>query len=306
MSLRYLDINPTPISEDEIYGIDKVYTSSQQIMVKYLINKVEQYTEESLTDTINTDVFSEGFHSLGCPITSCFYNSIFKKTFFMSGGGESEYEKDNPIFIFQNMVYGGDEDISLISQYVDKFSNFLIITSGQAFYYIGKKDNKICKLVLEGSDSTITEYNGQKITGITDLDIFYVYDFQRMFIDMKGENIIFKVGRYLYRYDIYEDFIDDNIILWGILPEEIDNLSLNSDSTQNGPEDSFYKGFILTDFVNHKYYTAVLTDTPPIEDNSLVTFKKKDGTSKSYNVVKFVKKDGMSKTYTKVRFDKST
>lgn len=263
MSLRYLDINPTPISEDEIYGIDKVEADSQQMVVKYLLNKVEQYEGGSLTNTINTNVFSEGFHSLGCPLVSCFYNSLFKKTFFMSGGGEREYEYDNPIFTFQNMIYGGAEDSSLISQYVDKFSNFLIITVEQKFYYIGKKDNKICKLVLEGSDSTITEYNGQKINSITDLDIFYVFDVQRLFIDMKGENVIFKVGRYLYRYDIYEDFIDDNIILWGILPEEIDNLSLNSDSIQNGPEESFYKGFILTDFVNHRYYTATLTDTPP-------------------------------------------
>lgn len=46
------------------------------------------------------------------------------------------------------------------------------------------------------------------------------------------------------------------------------------------------------------------TDTPPVENTALITFKKKDGTTKSYNAIKFIKKDGTSKTYTSVKFVK--
>lgn len=42
----------------------------------------------------------------------------------------------------------------------------------------------------------------------------------------------------------------------------------------------------------------------PTENTALITFKKKDGTTKSYKAIKFIKKDGTSKTYTKVRFNK--
>ena len=41
-----------------------------------------------------------------------------------------------------------------------------------------------------------------------------------------------------------------------------------------------------------------------VESSSIITFKKKDGTTKTYNAIKFIKKDGTSKTYTSVKFVK--
>lgn len=261
MSLRYLDINPTPISEDEIYGIDKLTADSVTASVKYLLNKVEQYQGDELINTTSVEVFSDGFYSIGTASLSTFYNSRLKKYYNLQFGGEKSYDIETPIFFFQAFNFGGVDEgsMEIVLQYINAFSKFIMFNQELGYIYIGKKDNKICKMVLNDTP-VFSEYNGEKIKDVIDTDIFYVFDMSAMSSDLKGENVIFKIGKYLYRYNVYDDFIDDNIILWGILPEEISNLSLNIDINQTGFS---INGFFLTDVDNHKYYSALLTDTPP-------------------------------------------
>ena len=58
MSLRYLDINPTPISEEGIYGIIKQTYSENVEMYKFLPNKIPT---DNYVDLINLNNLLEDF-----------------------------------------------------------------------------------------------------------------------------------------------------------------------------------------------------------------------------------------------------
>ena len=260
MSLRYLDINPTPISEEGIYGISKYISGDTISITKYLPNKVEEYRNNELLGTTECLSCSEGFIFSGATTLPFFYNSNINK--YWASSQEQSYSGD---IIFQvgplSVLF--DQDIrDFIITKVDYFSSSTFTTLDNFIKYIGKKDNKICKLLINLGNSletTIIEYNGQKIKDINGKDIYSICDYDEI---SSGEfaYYIFKVGKYLYKYNINEDFIDDNIILWAILPEDTNNLSIGVEFSEDNLK---LLSFFLTDVDNHKYYTATFTDTPP-------------------------------------------
>lgn len=260
MSLKYLDINPTPISEEGIYSIDKLSISGENVTIKYLPNRVETYYGNGLESTADCVSCSEGFHSLGLARYSLFYNSN-TKTYYVYETPETTYSGE-PMFItsYGNVLYD-DALNNGILQFVDYFSNVIIPTNQDMteIVYIGKKENKICKLLINDNGQIITEYSGQKIKDIQGKDIFSI-----LVIDTSNEEpqmlVIFKVGKYLYLYNAKEEFIDDNIILWAILPVDINNISFGSIYDVN---ELNVNGVFLIDVDNNKYYTATVTDTPP-------------------------------------------
>lgn len=298
MALRYLDINPTPISEEGIYSISIMGVEPSLVEYRCVEGQIDSYVNGSLQNSQQCNTLSNGYIYAIFAGTPIFYNDITKTyTNFAEGDVDISYSTDI-MFAVNNInvrieVYSVSE--LPIRDFVDYFSSVIYVTS-EVVRYIGKKNDKIglFAMSLTQGENTFTEYNGTKLVNLEEKDITLLKDGD---VDVY---VIFKVGENLYRYNILDDFVDDNIILWGILPEDIENFSLGAkyDASFN------YQEFYLIDFVNHRYYTATLTDTPPTLDSALITFKKKDGTTKTYSAVKFVKKDGTSKTYTKVRFKK--
>ena len=257
MSLRYLDINPSPISEEGIYN-KIVYVANDSITATYSYteNKISIYNNDSLYQSADFSICSEGYGFL-CFINPCLssYN-INRKEFNPDPVTVSNYTGD---LLFILDIIGGkiqdcDEATKVgISEY-GLFSSFLVSISG--IDYICKKDNQIKKLYL-GQTQNIEIYSGEKLANLEGKNIFFISEGTTL---SDNQYYIFKVGKNLYRYNCQDEFIDDNIILWGILPEDIDNFSLGVKVDSNNNFQEFY----LVDFVNHKYYTAALTDTPPI------------------------------------------
>ena len=298
MSLKYLDINPTLISEEGIYSKTIFGEEPSLVEYRFIEGQIDAYLNGALQNSQQCSTLSNGCIYVAYVANAIFYNNILKTyTSYTEGDVDVPYSKDI-IFAVDNRstrvdVYSVDD--LPIWDFVDYFS-FVIYVSSEIVRYIGKKNGKIGLFVmsLSNSDYTFTEYNGTKLVNLEEKNITFLKDGD---IDVY---VIFKVRKNLYKYNILDTFVDDNIILWGTLPEDIENFSLGSkfDISYN------YQEVYLIDFVNHKYYTATLTDTPPIQDAALITFKKKDGTTKTYSAVKFVKKDGTSKTYTSVRLVK--
>lgn len=277
MSLRYLDINPTPISEEGIYSKSILQENEQTIEYKYVEGKLDLYINGELGISTPITTFSNGYVYALSFAQAAVYNNIHKTYFNMT-----ETAKD--------LTYSGDiifkvgsnhlpEVVSFdnlsIKNFVDYFSCFVCEISGIT-RYIGKKNNKIGLFVLSESENTFTEYNGAKLINLEGKDI-------TLFIDTDLTlYVIFKVGKNLYRYNMSDTFVDDNIILWGILPEDIENFSTGIKLLQAPLS---YQEIYLIDFVEHKYYTATFTDTPPtpLSIKGTINFADGDSTEKTFD-----------------------
>ena len=289
MSLRYLDINPTPISEEGIYNkwsqdIDETKVATYL----YIDNKVSIYQNDSLYQSLDFSICSEGYGFL-CFLYPCLssYN-INRKEYNPDPISVSSYTGDLllTLDIIGNKIGDTAEVIkTTISEY-GLFSHFLVNFAN--IFYICKKDNQIKKLTF-GQESIIDIYNGEKLVNLEGKNIFFISEGTTL---SNNQYYIFKVGKNLYRYNLVDDFADENIILWAILPEDIENFSLGVkiDSNKN------FQGFYLIDFVNHKYYTATLTDTPPTPTPTLYTirFLNYDGSELEVKQVE----EGTTPTYT--------
>ena len=255
MSLRYLDINPTPISEEGLYSKTIMGEPPTSIEYRFIEGQSDMYYNGMLQSSTPCRTFSNGciFASMGG--TATFYNSILKIYSFAAIGDIDLSYSNDIVFMYSESAdteVSSFDDLS-IKDFADYFSCFAYISSGIT-RYIGKKNNKLGLLVSSESDNTFTEYNGTKLVNLEGKDV-------SLFVDTSDNAlyVIFKVGKILYRYNILDTFVDDNIVLWGVLPEDIENFSIGSklNSSYN------YQELYLIDFVKHQYYTATLTDTPP-------------------------------------------
>ena len=257
MSLRYLDINPTPISDDVIYN--KIISVADSLATEYKFNeeKIDLYINDVSQGSISCSTLSNGYIYAILKDLPIFYNNI-SKIYTNINEQEIDYAYTDNILFMINKAENKIERIELknfnIWGMIDYFSSSIFVKA-DGWKYIGKKNNKIAIATLTKGDTgaKIIEYNGNKLTNLEGKDITFLRD--------EEGNIyaIFKVGINLYRYNFQDDFIDDNIILWGILPEDIEKFSIGAKIiTQQG-----FQEFYLIDFANHKYYTATLTDTPP-------------------------------------------
>lgn len=264
MSLRYLDINLTPISEEGIYN--KIVNASPdpdepgEVEYKFVEKQIDAYLNGVFGASMPCNTCSSGYNYAGYLNGLYFYNNNLKiyTSFDLINGPEIDtaYKLDKEILY----IVSPDSD-TITTMYftafpsdIEYFSSTEYGKNGFGIKYIGKKNGKIGIFINSASTGqTFTEYTGEKLIGLEGKNISFFKD---------GETdiyAIFCVGTNLYRYNYQDDFIDDNIILWGILPESIENFSLGAriDATFNIQE------FYLIDFVEHKYYTATFTDTPP-------------------------------------------
>lgn len=261
MSLRYLDINPMPISEEGIYGINKETYSENVTTYKFLPNKIDRYSNNTFIDSSVCASCNSGFQFLGVGVNLLFYNLVEKK--YYSGTEEFSYSGEPFFVVYTTTIMDGEDFTQGLLQYVDLFSSFaLLISNPYSIGYIGKKNGKLTKLLVDMNtqEASLVEYNGQKISSVESRNIFYILDIE------EGNNIInyliFKVGKNLYKYNPTDDFVDDNIILWAVLPNDIENLSIGLNTSEVGGFKTFLECY-LVDVDNHNYYTATFTDIPP-------------------------------------------
>ena len=255
MSLKYLDINPAPISEEGIYSKQITFSGAGSLEYKFIQEKIDAYLNNELLNSNPCETLSNGYIYALFSAFPVFYNNIIKKYVNMDNGEIDVSYSTNILISVNNENYRVEvssvEDFP-IREFVDYFSSVVYVTTESA-RYIGKKNNKIGLFSSSQSGNIFTEYNGTKLVNLEGKNITFLKDGK---VDVYA---IFKVGTNLYRYNILDDFVDDNIILWGVLPEDIENFSLGVSFNENEMIQEFY----LIDFVNHNYYTATLTDTPP-------------------------------------------
>lgn len=276
MSLRYLDINPVSTTQGSIYSKIILATSGETGEYRFIEKQLDSYYNGAFQNSITCNTCSSGYTYAGFFKGLFCYNSNLKiYTSFVLGDepkADTAYQNDNNI-LFAIDCYTNQAPLATFMSFpqgIEYFSSTLYIKNNSAGYkYIAKMNGKICMVETNGDVPTFSEYTGEKLIGLEGKNISFIKE---------GETdvyAIFKVGRNLYRYNYQDDFIDDNIILWGILPEDIDNFSLGAKV-----DESFnFQEFYLVDFLNHKYYTATFTDTPPSSFNINYTINFADGDS---------------------------
>lgn len=274
MSLRYLDINPACTIEAGVYNKFVMSALEGDMEYRFVEKKIDAYANGEVLASIPCNTLSSGYAYAGIAGGLYFYNNNSKIYTILGSGGETKidtaYEGDAVFGVSAttNSATRASFNSALIDG--DYFSSVLYVNQLAIFKYIGKKNGKIgLSSYILNQEKTFTEYTGEKLAGLEGKNVFFIKD---------GTNdtyAIFKVGTNLYRYNFQDYFIDDNIILWGILPEDIENFSIGFKS-----DESFnYQEFYLIDFVNHKYYTATLTDTPPSSFGINCTINFADGDS---------------------------
>ena len=269
MSLRYLDINPVSTIQGGIYSKLIFVFPGETGEYRFVEKQVDSYYNDKFQNSLTCNTCSSGYTYAGFFKGLLFYNSNLKiYSSFVLGDDpkpDTAYQNDKNI-LYAVDCYTNQAPLAAFMDFpqgIEYFSSILYIKNNSSGYkYIGKMNGKITMFITTGSDVTFSEYTGEKLKGLEGRNISFIKE---------GETdvyAIFKVGTNLYRYNYQDDFIDDNIILRGILPEDIENFSLGAKI-----DDSFnFQEFYLVDFVNHKYYTATLTDTPPTPPVS-TTFK---------------------------------
>ena len=274
MSLRYLDINPVSTIEGDIYTtLIVMYSGVGKIEFRFVEKQFVNYINDVVQGSETCNTCSEGYIYAGIQKGPFLYNSILKiySTFSLqSNYTDKPFEKEGALFsVSTNDFTPYISYFSNINLQCDYFSSILCLKEEVWFKYIGKKNGKIGMSINTESGPTFTEYTGEKLIGLEAKNVTFLKD------RTTDVYAIFKVGTNLYRYNFQDDFIDDNIILWGILPEDIENFSMGVKVDEN----SNFQEFYLVDFLNHKYYTATFTDTPPSQFNVHGTINFADGDS---------------------------
>ena len=265
MSLRYLDINPVSTIQDGIYNKFTII-QSETITTEYIFieNQFDFYINGVVSGSKPCNTCSNGYGYGGYFNGLYLYNNNLKKYTALLIGATGESGIDTDYVGDSEILYGvidGQNSVSIFD-----FNDILggpiyfssvVYVNNIGLKYIGKLDGKIIMVTGGESGPTFIEYTGKKLIGLEGKNISFFKD------EENDTYAIFVVGTNLYKYNFQDDFIDDNIILWGILPEEIENFSLGAKLGIKNGENFYIQGFYLIDFVKHKYYTATLTDTPP-------------------------------------------
>ena len=276
MSLRYLDINPVSTIQGGIYNKVILSFPGETGEYRFIEKQIDSYYNNKFQNSVPCNTCSSGYTYVGFFKGLFCYNSNLKiYTSFVLGEDpktDTAYQNDNNILFAIDGYTNQPPFISFIAlpSPVEYFSSILYMkNNAEGYKYIGKMNGKIYMFETIGEDVSFSEYTGEKLIGLEGKNISFIKE---------GETnvyAIFKVGINLYRYNYQDEFIDDNIILWGILPEDIENFSMGVklDESYN------FQEFYLVDFLNHKYYTATLTDTPPSSFHINCTINFADGDS---------------------------
>lgn len=279
MSLRYLDINPVSTTQGSIYSKIILATSGETGEYRFIEKQLDSYYNGSFQNSITCNTCSSGYNYAGIFKGLFCYNSNLKiYTSFVLGEDpktDTAYQNDNNILFTVDSYTNQSPFVSFITipSPVEYFSSIIYMKNNSAGYkYIAKMNGKICIFETNGDVPTFSEYTGEKLIGLEGKNISFIKEEVNGAFEVYA---IFKVGTNLYRYNYQDEFIDDNIILWGILPEDIENFSLGVKV-----DESFnFQEIYLVDFVKHRYYTATLTDTPPSKFNINCTINFADGDS---------------------------
>ena len=299
----YLDIEESSYSENDLYFIVIYIQDSAPVYYIGQNKKLNIIINEEEISSLDFSMFSSGFSSLVNldktynSMMFFLYNDI-TKTYNLGGVQELEYEGTTDYFMCLSYSSTGVNDAVLLKTeeynaiFTDNIlpvTHFTFIGSFSPVYRIIVRDNGKLSLMVFDTKKTIYNYEGNKLNDLKDKNVYGLFYNNTPYY-------IFIVAKNIYIYNGNDTFNDDNIILFGILPNIIENISIGI--IMNLDQPTTLIGLTITDIDNHIYYKGYFTDTPPTPtptsyiirflnyDGSVLETKEvEEGTTPSYTGV---------------------
>lgn len=318
MSLRYLDINPTPKVINELSSNPEFYIVVNTDIFKIEDNVLYKNKENiySFSGTVKNFIETTNYLIVGVEDGDSFLLGLY--IFNKEGAFQKKYENYSRMKYItyatdKYIFYVNDEMLNMYEGVLDletgtlaKTQSFVnmaptdegFLNTGCYIYYYDEETNLMHVTLIQLNTETYepryklytTNFDFSQINYIKDNDIAIFSNINSV------HNLLLHIP-----YDMvtsggqvseYYEFNEERKVLLGCETTTVNSPIAMSTLSNNG---CIYKG---SD--SQIYAIRVVEET----SGNIITFKKKGGTSKSYNAIKFIKKDGTSKTYTSVKFVK--